>query len=199
MLQSPGVISKGNGRDCGYDLRMDDRAGQIYAAIGGALLGAGAGLASQIVEPATLTWWISMSVLLIVGFFLVLASFLRWPLPGRKPMRKLVIEQAFALSAEIAEWLAERNLFDPSREFREFTEHERVGQKVMEHSSRTMALWDQKFGSQAATIYDRLVREGAKPSGAPGHLDLLIHHPTNPLGIREVSLSLARMAASLED
>ncbi|MBT2585627.1 hypothetical protein [Arthrobacter sp. ISL-95] len=115
-----------------------------------------------------------------------------------------VIDEAKALSADIASWMKSWEFSEPSVFRRPDVRDEAVRHEMWvaetenrdHHSSKMKASWSQLFAVRALVSYDRLVAHGAEPieNGDRFHIE----HPTNPLGMRKVSEVLGVMASQLE-
>lgn len=147
---------------------------------------------------------ILIGVAALAGLYALIGPFAGWWLPGRKSTLAAVIDEAKALSAQIASWLNSWEFSEPSVFRRPDVRDEAVRHEMWvaenenraHHTRKMHASWNQLFAVRALTSYDSLVAHGAKP--IKGGDRFSIEHPTNPLGMRRVSAVLGVMAAHLE-
>ena len=99
-------------------------------------------------------------------------------------------EETISLYEDIMTFVKEREVSEPSIDFDKWEESTDM---LIKYSRETMGLYDVKFGSRVVAIREEYLKLGIRSD----RLDQFYEHPTNPLGIREVALGLAELAAEL--
>jgi len=110
---------------------------------------------------------------------------------GPKPIVSTLKEQTETLYEDIMNFVKEREANEPQIDYNKWEESTNA---LIKYSQETMGLYDVKFGSRVVAIREEYVKLGIKSD----RLDQFYEHPTNPLGIREVALGLAELAAKLK-